>query len=296
MRRLAGCVALAMMLGSSPLAAEQGPVAPEATKTAEPGLGKAGIIFRHARTHRPSVAGAAAAVASTPAADHARSEHRSRGAATYRHRERQGEARLADLIGPRRLCHQNRHVPAAVGLPDVALPPIRVCAHAARGLLPSRHGVSRHERGRPARPPGLARLRETGASKCGDALQVGAQARLRTDQGASCTTARRAKDRLSQPRATAGARRLPANRGSAATRASAATMAAPPPIGPTRPLFCIACFQETVALMPACGRISPPQRGRGRSSTAYAARFRSSFTAGDVGAVRGGAGYAEKLG
>ena len=41
MRRLAGCVALAMMLGSSPLAAEQGPVAPEATKAAEPGPGKA---------------------------------------------------------------------------------------------------------------------------------------------------------------------------------------------------------------------------------------------------------------
>ena len=40
MRRLAGCVALAMMLGSSPLAAEQGPVAPEATRTAEPGPGK----------------------------------------------------------------------------------------------------------------------------------------------------------------------------------------------------------------------------------------------------------------
>ena len=163
MRSLAGSVALAAMLIGSPLAAHDATEQPRGRNhgTTMPPICRVSRRPRHrnpmrgcpparlplrsaamSMSHAPGCHGAGTA-AFTPAADHARPQHRPRLAARHRDRRRQGQVALRPISSGR------RGFATATGTfhpqwasRDALLAPDTSRARCRCGLLPSRHGSS----------------------------------------------------------------------------------------------------------------------------------------------------------
>ena len=234
MRRLAGCVALAMMLGMQrPCAAGAGTGRPRSNEgrrapasASRPSSGTLELTALPLQEQLPPSPPPPPPITLILNTDLRRS--------AYRHREREGEVRLADLVGPRRLCHQTgtfqpQWTSRMWYSRQYELAPMPHAVFFHRGT--AFHGTSAVGLlGRPA-SHGCVRLAPANAA---DALQAGAQARSTHDQGG------RAQRLEGQSTGYRGQGRRQAQDGFQPTgaaprqRASAATMAAPPPIGPVR--------------------------------------------------------------